>query len=596
MKTLWRVVPILFPLLAMAHPMGNFSVNHYAKIKPGSKAIEIDYVLDVAEIPTLQLQQAWGVTASTQRAQVEQKAQTQARAWVAKLDLRIDGKPVEAEVEKVSLTVADGAGGLPVYRIATQLRVASNGGKFSYEDGNFSERAGWREIVIAPQPGATLQQASQSNTDLSQALTAYPQDPTLAPPQDVRASLEWTGVPDVIAAAPRAAAPIVPIPQPAAPPIATAQVPVAKATPAPVASTPLQSNSLGNLSRSGFLSRTLGNRNAPIGFGLALSCMLVAFGIGALHAVEPGHGKTMVAAYLVGSHGTPKHAVLLGAMVTFTHTVSVFLLGFITLFLAQYIMPETLTKYLGVASGLSIVWIGALLLYRRWRTFSKASHAHGHGHEHAHLHTHDHGHHHHHAEAPVAKLAHKHSHDHPHDHSHDHGHGHSHDHAHPHTHDHQHAAAPVATAAHTHSHDHGHAHSHDHDHAHGLTHTHDGHTHSHVPTGDLTIGSLLALGASGGMVPCPAALVLLLSCISLGRPALGIILLLAFSLGLALVLMAIGLAVLGAKRLVPESRRPSASSPWMQILPVASAFVIFVVGVVMTGAALGIIPTIRFLG
>ena len=113
---------------------------------------------------------------------------------------------------------------------------------------------------------------------------------------------------------------------------------------------------------------------------------------------------------------------------------------------------------------------------------------------------------------------------------------------------------------------------------------------------ELTMGSLLALGASGGMVPCPAALVLLLSCISLGRPALGIVLLLAFSLGLALVLMAIGLAVLGAKSLVPESRRPAASSPWMRMLPVASALVIFVVGVVMTGAALGVIPTIRFLG
>ena len=106
----------------------------------------------------------------------------------------------------------------------------------------------------------------------------------------------------------------------------------------------------------------------------------------------------------------------------------------------------------------------------------------------------------------------------------------------------------------------------------------------------------MALGASGGMVPCPAALVLLLSCISLGRPALGIVLLLAFSLGLALVLMAIGLAVLGAKSLVPESRRPSVSSPWMRILPVASALVIFLVGVVMTGVALGVLPAIRFLG
>ena len=525
MKLFWRAIPILFPLLAAAHPMGNFSVNHYAKIQPGAKAIEIEYVLDVAEIPTLQLQQEWDVTAATPRAEIERKAQWQARAWVRRLDLRIDGARVTPEILRSNLAIADGAGGLPVYRVSTQLRVPSTGGRFTYQDNNFGERAGWREIVIAPGPGARLQHASQGTRDVSQALTAYPQDPTLAPPQDVRASLAWTGAPAAVTLA---------APKPVEP--------AAAAVSRPVAATPLQPNSLGTLSRSGFLSRTLGNRNAPIGLALALTCMLVAFGLGALHAIEPGHGKTMVAAYLVGSRGTPRHAMLLGAMVTFTHTVSVFVLGFITLFLAQYIMPETLTKYLDIASGLSIVWIGAMLVYRRWRACSAGRHSHSHDH-----------HHHHHA----AELTHSHAH------------------------------------GHSHTHDHAHSHSHIHD---GHTHTHDGHTHTHVPAGDLTIGSLLALGASGGMVPCPAALVLLLSCISLGRPALGITLLLAFSLGLALVLMAIGLAVLGAKNLVPESRRPSASSPLMRMLPVASALVIFLVGVVMTGAALGVLPAIRFLG
>src|SRR5437868_3366243 len=113
----------------------------------------------------------------------------------------------------------------------------------------------------------------------------------------------------------------------------------------------------------------------------------VAFALGAAHALTPGHGKTIVAAYLVGSRGTLKHAAFLGAMVTFTHTVSVFLLGMATLFLFQYIVPEKVTQVLGAISGLSIVAIGAWMLYKRLRGSSVAHHHHHH-------HDHDHDHHH----------------------------------------------------------------------------------------------------------------------------------------------------------------------------------------------------------
>src|SRR5579872_7171566 len=171
----------------------------------------------------------------------------------------------------------------------------------------------------------------------------------------------------------------------------------------------------------------------------------IAFVLGAAHALTPGHGKTIVAAYLVGSRGTMKHAAFLGAMVTFTHTVSVFFLGFVTLFLSHYVLPEKIYPVLGAISGLSIVWIGATLFFRRMRS------ARGGQPHHHHHHDHDDGHHH-----------------------------------------------------------------HDHDHAHGsLTHDHgDGHVHSHVPEGEITMGSLVALGASGGLVPCPSALVLLLSSVA----------------------------------------------------------------------------------
>ena len=248
--------------------------------------------------------------------------------------------------------------------------------------------------------------------------------------------------------------------------------------------------------------------------GWLIAGIAVAFWLGALHALEPGHGKTIVAAYLVGSRGNMKHAALLGASVTFTHTLSVFLLGIGTLLLSSYIVPEKIIPVLGVLSGISIVLIGGWLFYKRWRAFR---------HELAHQRAHAHGHHHH------------------------------------HHHDHHH---------------------HDHDHDHG---------HSHVPQGDITVGSLMALGASGGLVPCPAAMVLLLSAIAIGRVGLGLVLLVAFSLGLAGVLMAIGMLVIHAKSWLPESAKDS-QHPLLRFAPVASAFVILCVGMLMTAASLRWIP------
>src|SRR6185295_8750676 len=112
-----------------------------------------------------------------------------------------------------------------------------------------------------------------------------------------------------------------------------------------------------------YLSRLL--HEGDLGWGMMLAGLAVAFGLGAVHALSPGHGKTIVAAYLVGSRGTAKHAIFLGGMVTFTHTISVFFLGFVTLFLSQYVLPEKIYPVLGAISGLSIVWIGAILLFKR---------------------------------------------------------------------------------------------------------------------------------------------------------------------------------------------------------------------------------------
>jgi ABC-type nickel/cobalt efflux system permease component RcnA len=296
----------------------------------------------------------------------------------------------------------------------------------------------------------------------------------------------------------------------------------------------------------GFLVRLLANDH--LGAGLIALGIAIAFGLGALHAAEPGHGKTIVAAYLIGSRGTVGHAAFLGAMVTFTHTISVFALGIATLIFSKYFVPEKLIHVLETISGLSIIVIGAWLFYRRLKGL-RASQDHHHDDGHAHGHSHDR--------------------DHPHEHSHGHAHEHHHDH--------------------DHAHDHQHAHSHDHDRDHPHEPSHGPHGHSHVPEGTVTFGSLIALGASGGLVPCPSALVLLLFAISVGRVGLGLVLLAAFSLGLAGVLMAIGMLVLYAKNWLPDPAK-SSRHPVFRLVPVLSAAVIVCLGLALTGASLGWLP------
>jgi ABC-type nickel/cobalt efflux system permease component RcnA len=147
----------------------------------------------------------------------------------------------------------------------------------------------------------------------------------------------------------------------------------------------------------------------------------IAFVLGAAHALTPGHGKTIVAAYLVGSRGTLKHAAFLGGMVTFTHTVSVFLLGLATLFLFHYVIPQNVTQVLGAISGLSIIAIGGWMLVQRLRSSRMHAHHdhHDHDHEHEHVHSHAHTHDHH-------DHTHEQDHVHPHDHDQMHEHGHPH--------------------------------------------------------------------------------------------------------------------------------------------------------------------------
>ena len=234
---------------------------------------------------------------------------------------------------------------------------------------------------------------------------------------------------------------------------------------------------------------------------VALSKLAACFW-GAAHALTPGHGKAVVAAYLIGARGTARHAGILGLTVTLTHTVGVFILGAVTLYLSRYILPEVLYPWLSVASGALVVMIGASLLYSRLNTMSHYERA---------EHTHD-----------------------------------------------------------------GHAHHH---------HSHDHHTHDHVPAdgSKITWRGLMALGVSGGLVPCPAALVLLLGAISLDRLGFGMVLVVAFSAGLAIVLTVIGLLMIYARKLFERS---SFEAMVPRLLPVASASVITLAGLGIALAAL----------
>jgi ABC-type nickel/cobalt efflux system permease component RcnA len=503
---------LLAAAAAFAHPLGNLSVNHYARLEPEAKGVEVTYVLDLAEIPSFESIESWGVAKDAPKDVLQAKAAEQARVWVSDLVFTENGKLLTPEIESTELEVQDGAGNLPVFRVTMKLHVDGAGGRFEFEDRNYAKRAGWREIVIRPGAGADVAKASNGDAELSQGLTKFPEDLTRAP-RDTRAWLEWR-----VASGPVTRKPVIePLPAAATP----------RASAAPAAGPP-EPAPIGAVQRGDAISRILRMKEIP--WPLMAALLALAFWFGALHALEPGHGKTMVAAYLVGSRGTPKHAVLLGAMVTFTHTISVFTLGLGTMFLSRYFMPDRISKVLGIVSGLTIIGIGTMLLWRR----AGADPGHAHTHDHRHVHDHDHG----------------------------HTHSRAHDHHHPHTHTHD-----------------GHTHP---------------HTHAHVPEGEISMGSLIALGASGGLVPCPSALVLLLGAISIGRPGLGMVLLVAFSLGLAIVLMATGMAVLYAKSLFPE--RKQERSAFFRYMPVISAAAIVAIGVVMTGVSLGWIPTVRFFG
>ncbi|MCI0397090.1 MAG: sulfite exporter TauE/SafE family protein [Chloroflexi bacterium] len=502
---LLAILVLLFssPRNAAAHPLGNFSVNTYSRLEVAAGEIRLLYIVDMAEIPAFQERPRIDGNADETISPAEQERYlTQEAARLQRhLSLLIDGRPAELQLVQQALEFPPGQGSLNTQRITLHLAAAvapqPDPWQASYTDGNFPGRPGWREIIVWAGDGVTLLESSAPAQDVSQELRQYPQDLLQSPLAAHDATFRFA-------------------------PAGTGEQETADQATARQSGLAGSAADQNRFSQDRFAELI---RLPLLGPGALLLALLAAFGWGAAHAFTPGHGKTIVAAYLVGSRGTARHALFLGLTTTITHTLGVFVLGFVVLFASRFILPETLYPWLGVVSGILVVSIGLSLFGQRLRhslqpASAQSSHHHSHGPGHFHP---------------------------PHDHTHDH---HHHDHHHPHDHHH-------------HAHDYG---------------------HSHLPpeTGPVTWRSLLALGISGGLLPCPSALVMMLGAIALQRVGLGLALILAFSVGLASVLTAVGIVMVYAGRLFERIPVSPGRSHLARAVPVFSALVITIAGIGIT--------------
>jgi nickel/cobalt exporter len=432
---------LLVPSGAMAHPLGNFSINHLDRVRVSSDRVDVTYILDQAEIPTFQER---GL--STSEVLARKRAEVERR-----LVLTVDGRRVPLSVlPGAQISHPPGQGGLTLTRVVFALSAhVAHPHSVSLHDGTFPGRVGWKAIVAQPGSGTSVH-SNVASGDPTNGLRSYPKDSLSSPLDERDASLSV---------------------RPGGGTLVAPKAPGAGAA------------TTHNRSGDGFAGVFA---NAAAGRGVLVFFLFAAFAWGALHALSPGHGKTMVAAYLVGTRGTARHAVALGATVTVTHTIGVFALGVVTLLLSQFILPEQLYPWLNLASGLMVVGIGAAVLRKRVNGQRSTVNEHHH---------HEHDHHHH---------------------------------------------------------------------------------------NELSWKGLLAMGASAGLIPCPSALVVLLGAIAQHQVALGLVLITMFSLGLAMTLTVLGLAVVYAQKF---TSRLSFSGRLATVLPAVSALVIVGAGCVLTAHA-----------
>ncbi|GIG59583.1 hypothetical protein Lfu02_39550 [Longispora fulva] len=552
---------------AAAHPLGNFTTNQYAGLTVDATGVTVDYVVDMAELPTYQLrQQLWPDTAPT-GAQSAGYAASECARIAGTAAVTADGRPVPLTVTQRAISFPVGAAGLDTLRLECVLRGDAHldrSSRIAYSADAYPERLGWREVT-AVGDGTTLTASDVPAASPSRRLTAYPDQALTSPAATHSAHL--TATPGGVAA-PRAAS-------------------TAAGT---------QARGVDRLTRA--FTDFIGRPKLTLSIGVL--AVLIALVLGAAHALAPGHGKTVMAAYLVAERGSLRHAGVIAATVTLTHTGGVMILGLL-LSTTLAFAPQRVYGWLGLTSGALLAAVGAVLLYRAWRG-QGLSHGHHHGpgghihgpagHHHGpDGHTHGPGGHHHHHHGPLnadghqAELVAAHAgtsaqvtagHDHPHDHSH-HG--------------------ELAHAGHTHgaAHDDGHNHSHSHDHAH--VHTPLGHNehHDHVtgagPAGSggarsaLSLFTVTAMGFAGGLVPSPSAVVVLLGAIALGRTWFGVVLVLGYGAGMAATLVGIGFLLARWRHRLEPRLTGRTGTLVRRVAPLATSGLVVVVGLCVAAQA-----------
>ncbi|GGN90129.1 hypothetical protein GCM10011579_085800 [Streptomyces albiflavescens] len=547
---------------ASAHPLGNFTVNRYDGLVAAPGQLRVHHVEDLAEIPATQAQPQIKKLGMTDWAR--ERCASAARGS----EVTVGGREVPLTVRASHARVRPGQAGLNTLRVECRLTAPlpeADTVSLGFHGAGADRGPGWREIT-ARGDRMTLTSSDVPKKSVSKELTVYPKELLSSPADTATASVRI-----------RSGGPAL----------------VEERQDAPAASVLPRGADRWTQALDGLVARH------DLTFGFAALALLISVGLGAMHALAPGHGKTLMAATAAarGGRARLKDVLPLAASVTVTHTLGVVALGLLVT--AGSAAAPSVIAWLGIASGVLVTTAGATLVRRAWRNRAHG-HGHGHGHSHGHGHTHDHDH----------------GHGHTHDDDHDHGHGHGHTHDDDHDHGHGHGPAPhphepaeeherPLVLAHAHASqatdvDSGpHPHERPPTHAHTpaapsptLEHTHGGftHTHSTAPT----LRGTILLGFAGGLVPSPSAVVVLVGAAALGQAWFGFLLVLAYGVGLALTLTAAGFAVvkLGGGMTRALARRPRwaegrVAAVVRRSAPLGSAFVVVALGagLVFKGAA-----------
>ncbi|WP_152628308.1 high frequency lysogenization protein HflD [Streptacidiphilus neutrinimicus] len=493
---------------ADAHPLGNFSINHYTGFVVHADHVDVLAVTDTAEIPTLQQTPAVDTDHDGTESPAERAAWARARCTQTAGKLTVTAPaPMTFTVTASSFVYQPGQAGLRTSRLECRLRAPLNlaGGPLAFhvDTGADSTRVGWNEIT-AQGVGTHLQDSTVPQSSPSDELRHYPRDLLSTPLGDTRA--QFTVIPG-------------------------------QGTSTTSGNTPDTGLAGGLTAGLEGLSRQLtglaATRHLTIGIGLL--AVLLSLILGAGHAMLPGHGKTVMAAYLAGKQGRARDAVTVGATVTLTHTAGVLVIG-LCLTTFSSLAGDTVLNWLGVASGALVAAVGVKLLtdaLRRPRGTTHPSDATSPA-----------------ATPAMAALV-------------------GATEPIPGTTAGTHDRAPQDHDAHVHHDPHHHHAGTDHHHTHGDAarphepHRHGpfGHHHSHAPAAPaqpFTTRGLIGLGIAGGLVPSPSALVVLLGAIALGRTAFGATLVVAYGMGMAATLTAVGLLLVRlGDRLGPIRDRPA---------------------------------------